>query len=211
MASFSSSIATTNAGNGSKSSAARSSSISSPISANASKPRRSRGGDLAAAPATADAGKPLRARGGDLAATPTTADAGKPVESRGRPEPLKPDMGNAVLVPGDFRGVDVLVVDPQGEPIGDVDQLLVLNPFPSSTSINENGRGVLPCLSASYTSFRGLAGRSEKVGYTWYEGGDDADNVISPQDDSAVIVLDPAEIKGMDAGRGIDFGGNLSA
>ncbi|MFA9415181.1 hypothetical protein [Natrinema sp. HArc-T2] len=99
-----------------------------------------------------------------------------------------------------------MVVDPDGEPLEDVDQLLVLSPFPSSTSINNNGVGQLPMLSTTYTEFRGLAPRGDDVGYMWYEG---VKNVVGPQEDEAVIVLDPSEIKGMNAARTVNMGGPL--
>ncbi|WP_239642080.1 hypothetical protein [Natrinema versiforme] len=99
-----------------------------------------------------------------------------------------------------------MVVDPDGEPLEGLEQLLVLTPFPSSTSIDENGVGQLPMLSTTYTEFRGLAPRGDDVGYMWYEG---VKNVVGPQDDEAVIVLDPTEIKGMNAGNGVNMGGPL--
>lgn len=100
----------------------------------------------------------------------------------------------------------MVVVDEDGNPLTDVEQLLVLTPFPSSTSIDENGVGQLPMLSTTYTEFRGLAPRDDDVGYMWFEG---IKNVVGPQDDEAVIVLDPTEIKGMYAGSGVDMGGSL--
>jgi len=186
MASYSASTATQTTTDGTKSNAARSSDVASHPPLDATKPVEARAGDAAPAPSTLDAGKPVLDRGGDV------HPGGK--------------MRNAVLVPGDFRGVEVVVVDPKGDPLPEVEQLLVLSPFPSSTKINDEGVGQIPMLSASYTDFRGLAPRDEEVGYVWYE---DVDNVIGPQDDEAVIVLDPAEVKGLYAGPGISMGGTL--
>ena len=186
MASYSASNATQETTDGTKSNAARSSDV--------------------ATPSTLDATKPSSSRTGDAAPAPSTLDAGKPILDRGAAVHPGGNLRNAVLVPGDFRGVEVLVVDPKGEPLPEVEQLLVLSPFPSSTKINDEGVGQIPMLSASYTDFRGLAPRSEEVGYVWYEG---VDNVVGPQDDEAVIVLDPAEIKGLYAGPGVSMGGAL--
>jgi hypothetical protein len=204
MASYSASIATQTATDGTKSRSARSSDVATPSTLDATKPVEARAGDAAPAPSTLNGTKPVEARAGDAAPAPSTLDAGKPVLDRSGNVHPGGNLRNAVLVPGDFRGVEVLVVDPRGEPLPEVEQLLVLSPFPSSTKIGDDATGSLPMLSASYTDFRGLAPRSEKVGYVWYEG---VDNVVGPQDDEAVIVLDPRELKGLYAGRGAEIGG----
>ncbi|WP_227014860.1 hypothetical protein [Natronorubrum aibiense] len=136
----------------------------------------------------------------------TVADAKKPKFTRSSDGADDPTVSNAVLVPGDFRGVTVVVVDESGERLTDLEQLLVLNPFPSSTEINDEGVGQLPMLSTTYTEFRGLAPRDDNVGYMWFEG---IKNVVGSQDDEAVIVLDPTEIQGMYAANGVDMGGPL--
>jgi len=179
--------------------------IVTPTATDGAKPTTARAGDVAAAPVLDDASRPAVDRPANVAPELATADAGKPVLDRAADRMAPPTTTNAVLVPGDFRGVAVQVVDKQGNPLPEVEKLLVLDPFPSATKIDEDAVGELPMLSASYTDFRGLAPRDDDVGYLWYEG---VQNVVGPQDDAATIVLDPQEIKGLYAGPGASFGGS---
>ena len=136
--------------------------IAAPATTDGAKPTTDRAGDVAATPSTLDAGKPVLDRAADTSPHPTLTDAGKPVLDRASDRQTPPTLTNAVLVPGDFRGVTVHVVDTKGDPLPEVEQLLVLDPFPSSTSIDDNAVGQLPMLSASYTDFRGLAPRDDE-------------------------------------------------
>ncbi|ELY99480.1 hypothetical protein [Natrialba asiatica] len=206
MASYETSTATTISSSASTGTVTRTASASRTTPTNAGRPSAARAGSNAGRETLTNAGRPSAVRSGNDSGRQTLTNARKPVLTRSSDSIDDPTTSNAVLVPGDFRGVTVVVVDPDGEPLEDLEQLLVLTPFPSSTSIDENGVGQLPMLSTTYTEFRGLAPRGDDVGYMWYEG---VKNVVGPQDDEAVIVLDPTEIKGMYAGNGVNMGGPL--
>jgi len=184
MASFSSTIQTTTSTDGSRAAAARSSD--------------------GASSSTLDGTRPSLDRAGDVAAEQATTDAGRPSLSRAAPTPQDPSTRSGIIVPGDFRGVDVRVVDPEGEPLTEVAQLLVLYPFPVSTQIDDDGVGKLPLLKTVYSQFRGLVPKSESLGFEWYEAVEGQQ--IDQFQDEAVIALKPSYPGGTNAGAGVDFG-----
>ncbi len=173
----------------------------------------------------ADGTRPSPSRAA-AAATQTQTAAARPAPTRtgaatvqseadaARPRPVRTADGvlvttsSGVVVPGDFRGVEVTVVTPDGERLTEVNQLLALDPFAVSTPIDKDGRGTLSLLQTTYTDFRAIAKRpgSDTVQYAWFEG---MANSIGINQREAEIVVQPVEIKGLHAGGGADFGGML--
>ncbi|MFA9418454.1 hypothetical protein [Natrinema sp. HArc-T2] len=164
---------------------------------------------------TADTDRPQPTRAVDI--------AGDQTQNRARPCPKRLSteaerfVESGILIPGAFRGVEVVVVDPDGEPLENVDWVMSAGVFPTAAPVDDSGRATLPLLQTSYTEFQGIAereGRPRNVKYSWFNPATDGDGnrlqePISPRDETGIIVLDPVEIKGMYAGKGVDMGGLL--
>ncbi|QFR21081.1 hypothetical protein GBQ70_11700 [Halomicrobium sp. ZPS1] len=110
------------------------------------------------------------------------------------------------------------VVDPDGNPLPEVEWVMSAGVFPTAAAIDDDARGDLPCLSTTYTTFMGVARRAngpDGVRYTWFnpavdDDGNPLQEPIGPLDDTAQIVLDPVKLKGLSVGRGGNLGGSLS-
>lgn len=125
---------------------------------------------------------------------------------------LGEDVG--VIIPGVFRPVDVTVVDPDGDPLPEVDWVMSAGTFPTAARVDEQARATLYLLKTEYQDFMGVAERTvgdgEGADYTWYNPPDGLQESINPvRDKSAEVVLNPVEIKGLWVGAGTDFGGML--
>jgi hypothetical protein len=115
-----------------------------------------------------------------------------------------------VIVPGDFRDVEVEVVDTDGDPVETAVYIISNDALPTATRIT-GGKGRLPLLSTTYTEFTVIGARKEPgegVDYAWYSVGE-LQEPIGPTDSSGTIVVDPSKIAGLYAGSGVDFGGML--
>jgi len=122
-----------------------------------------------------------------------------------------PLLNIGVVIPADFNAVRVVCVDPEGKRLTDVDWVMARGSFPTAARVDDNAEADLWLLRTAYTDFMAVANRDGgDVNYAWYSPAEDQEP-ITGNDDTGVIVLDSAEIKGFDAGRGVDFGGNLSA
>jgi len=122
-----------------------------------------------------------------------------------------PLLNIGVVIPADFNAVRVVCVDPEGKRLTDVDWVMARGSFPTAARVDDNAEADLWLLRTAYTDFMAVANRDGgDVDYAWYSPAEDQEP-ITGNDDTGVIVLDSAEIKGFDAGRGVDFGGNLSA
>ncbi|WP_188853272.1 hypothetical protein [Haloarcula argentinensis] len=165
--------------------------------------------------ATTDTLRPRPRRHGDRADT-VTVSLDRPRVTRSRDHATSTDR-SGVLIPAAFRPVRVSVVDPDGNPLPEVEWVMSAGVFPTAAAIDGSAQGDLPCLATTYSRFMGVARRDggpNGVRYTWFSPAIDADGnpqqePIGPLDDSAEIVLDPVEIKGLYAGTGADFGGTL--
>ncbi|NLV09359.1 hypothetical protein GOC74_05375 [Halomicrobium mukohataei] len=165
---------------------------------------------------TADTVRPRPERPGDAAGAATT-DTVRPRPHRRRDRAASTDQ-SAILIPAAFRPVAVEVVDPDGNPLPEVEWVMSAGVFPTAAAIDDDAQGDLPCLSTTYTTFMGVARRSggpDGVRYTWFnpatdEDGNPLQDPIGPLDDTATIVLDPVKLKGLSVGRGGNLGGPLS-
>jgi hypothetical protein len=214
MATFTEAPATASAQSLSDSDGTRTATLAGASTSSTVRPDPNRSATVAAG-ATTDTVRPRPERPGH-AAGGATVDLDRPRPPRFSDHAESTDV-SGILIPGAFRPVDVTVVDPDGNPLPEVDWVLSTGVFPTAARISDDGRGDLPCLATTYTAFQGIASREggpDGVKYTWFNPATDEDGnrlqePIGPLDDEAEIVLEPVQIKGLYVGAGTDFGGML--
>jgi len=112
------------------------------------------------------------------------------------------------VIPAAFRRVIVNVVDQDGDPLEEAIWILSAGAFPTAARVVD-GTAFMWLLSIEYTTFQvlGLSGR-KGVNYVWYQA---QEGNIAPTDREATLVFEKKELKGFDAGQGVNMGGNLNA
>lgn len=173
------------------------------------RPDPSRSGLTAPQVGANDRDRPAPARSGLTAAQVGATDRARPQPARGvDATPSTVDSG--IIIPGDFRRVDVAIVDPDGEPLTEVDWVMSAGTFPTAARVNDDGLATLWLLPVEYDQFMGVAERDGgNVDYTWYSASEEQEVITPVTDDTGEIVLNPGELTGMFAGPGVDFGGQL--
>jgi hypothetical protein len=113
---------------------------------------------------------------------------------------------DGLLIPGDFRSLDVEIRDTDGGLVTNAKYVLVRGSFVSGAPV-VGGKATLPLLQTSYQSFMVVVD-DPIADLTWYEG--ETQTPVNPiQDDTATIVVEPVDVGGLYAGSGVDFGGML--
>ena len=149
-------------------------------------------------------------RGGELASISPRSRAR---EGDLRGGDLSGDRTNiGVVIPSDFNAVRVVVTDPEGNRLTDVDWIMARGSFPTAARVNDDAEADLWLLRTAYTDFMGVAHRegAPEVDYTWYSASDTQDE-ITGNDKTGVIVLERSELKGTLVGSGINSGGAFNA
>lgn len=202
MASYTEAAASTGSDNGDKPELARTVAAATPGLDGADKPELARTA-AAASPTVDDSTKPQLTRGADVA-DHVVDEASKPQLGRtATMTTTAPDVG--ILIPGAFSRVLVRCVDPNGEPLDNVEWVMSAGTFPTAAPVNKDGIAYLWLLSTTYTSFMAVAD-SGGVDLTWYSSDATQTEVNPVQQDEATVVLEPTYVGGLNASAGVSLG-----
>lgn len=114
----------------------------------------------------------------------------------------------SLIVPtSSFNRMAVEVVDPEGEPIPEIDWLMSANIFPTAARIDDSGVGIMWLLSVTYSNFMAVADIGQgRYNLVWFSSVEEQTNILPTQQDFGTIVVEPVYPGNLNVRSGVSMG-----
>lgn len=138
----------------------------------------------------------------------TSVNAGHERRREQKPGDIaRPYMDSGVQVPtSSFRRVEIQVVDPNGEPLSDINWIMSATYFPTAARVDDEGRASMWLLSVTYDTFMAIKGAASGPNLVWYSNPERSADITPTVQSSGTVILEPVYISNLNVGGGVSLG-----